>query len=248
MNIEFFSLEQQDEFIFNLFDGKRNGTFIDLACAHPIQGNNTYVLEKDLGWSGWCFDIVDVEQRDQWSKHRTSPFVKIDATSEEFSTYLKNNVPKDLVVDYISLDIDTASMAALARIVEAGIKFKSITFEHEYFKDPHLRTSSREVLESLGFKRLFEDVIIPSFADYYPGKIQVFEDWWINPDYIDPTILEIKTTGKFYRDNVEIIKSYKNLQYNGTHACCLSWPDEYRLFHNSAEEWKYRKEFAKMKK
>ena len=76
----------------------------------------------------------------------------------------------------------------------------------------------------------------------------MFEDWWINPDYIDPTILEIKTTGKFYRDNVEIIKSYKNLQYNGTHACCLSWPDEYRLFHNSAEEWKYRKEFAKMKK
>ena len=191
MDIEFFSLEQQDEFIFNLFEGKRNGSFIDLACAHPIQGNNTYLLEKEFGWTGWCFDIVNVEQRYQWSTHRTSPFINIDATSQAFADYLKTNIPEDLVVDYISLDIDTASMAALNRIVEAGIKFKSITFEHEVFKDPYLQTASREVLESLGFKRLFEDVTHPPFAGMYPGKILHFEDWWIHPDLVDKDVLKV---------------------------------------------------------
>jgi len=44
MTIEFYSLEQQDEFILNLFDHKRNGTFLDVSCWHPIGGSNTYYL------------------------------------------------------------------------------------------------------------------------------------------------------------------------------------------------------------
>jgi hypothetical protein len=48
MNIEFFSHEQQDEFAYNLFGGKTGGTFIDLACANPIIGNNTY--PRQLIW------------------------------------------------------------------------------------------------------------------------------------------------------------------------------------------------------
>jgi hypothetical protein len=91
MNIEFFSHEQQDEFAYNLFGGKTNGTFIDLACANPIIGNNTYSLEKYCGWTGWCFDIVDVERRDQWSSKRQTKFYQIDATSAEFAVFLNIN-------------------------------------------------------------------------------------------------------------------------------------------------------------
>jgi len=245
MNIEFFSHEQQDEFVYNLFDGKTNGTFIDLACAHPITGNNTYTLEKYCGWTGWCFDLVDVEGRDQWSSKRQTKFHQMDATSAEFAVFLTNNIPHDTVIDYISLDIDGASMQALDRIILGGVKFKAMTFEHESFKDEYLRSASRATLEGLGMIRLFEDVIIPPVLGYYPGKTQIFEDWWINPDYFNADILSIKTSGHEFKHNVELLKQYKNLSYTGTHACSLAWPNEYRIFDSEHQEAEYKEKFRK---
>ena len=243
MNIEFFSHEQQDEFAYNLFGGKTNGTFIDLACANPIIGNNTYSLEKYCGWTGWCFDIVDVESRDQWSSKRQTKFHQMDATSAEFAVFLTNNVPHDTVVDYISLDIDGASMQALDRILLAGVKFKAMTFEHESFKDVYLRDASRATLEGMGMVRLFEDVVIPQVLNYYPGQTQIFEDWWINPEYFEPELLSIKTSGQDFKHNVEVLKQYKNLPYAGTHACSILWPDEYRIFDSAYQEAEYKEKF-----
>jgi hypothetical protein len=243
MNIEFFSHEQQDEFAYNLFGGKTGGTFIDLACANPIIGNNTYSLEKYCGWTGWCFDIVDVESRDQWSSKRQTKFHQMDATSAEFAVFLTNNVPHDTVVDYISLDIDGASMQALDRILLAGVKFKAMTFEHESFKDVYLRDASRATLEGMGMVRLFEDVVIPQVLNYYPGQTQIFEDWWINPEYFEPELLSIKTSGQDFKHNVEVLKQYKNLPYAGTHACSILWPNEYRIFDSAYQEAEYKEKF-----
>ena len=43
--VKFYSHEQQDEFIFNLFGAKRGGSFLDISCSHPVVGSNTYTLE-----------------------------------------------------------------------------------------------------------------------------------------------------------------------------------------------------------
>jgi hypothetical protein len=240
-NIEFHSHEQQDEFVYNIFDQKEGGTFLDIACGNPLIGSNTYTLEKFKGWSGLCFDIYDIEQNYQWSSRRASKFIQIDATSEQFTDFLKENSPK--IVDYISLDIDGNSVLALKRVIDSGIKFKSITFEHEFFRGDHLRSDSRKLLEDLGMVRLFSDVKYPSILPVNRDQILLAEDWWINPEFVDLDILSIEKTGEFYKDNIDILKKYKNLPYTSKHMCSQAWPDEYCLWWNQGDEQEYKIHF-----
>ena len=47
----------QDRWVIEeVFRGKRNGYFVDLAAGLPVEGNNTYLLEKFLGWRGLCIE------------------------------------------------------------------------------------------------------------------------------------------------------------------------------------------------
>lgn len=243
-DLKFHSHEQQDEFVFNIFDQKFNGTFLDVACGNPLIGSNTYTLEKYLNWSGYCFDIVDVQKEHNWSSKRTSKFLNIDATSNQFRDYLKDAIPKDLVIDYVSLDIDfTNTVVALEKILEAGVRFKSMTFEHEICNwGPEQRDNSRKILTEIGMVRLFEDVRHPQHHAPHAAST-AFEDWWIHPDYFDKNLLKIQTSEFFYPDNIEILKKFKNQSYNYPHVCCQAWPDEYSLFWSQYQENEYKEKF-----
>jgi len=235
MTIEFYSLEQQDEFILNLFDHKTNGTFLDVSCWHPIGGSNSYTLEKQFGWSGVGFDLTDSENLYSWSTNRTSPFVQLDVTSIQFIEYLKNNVPAGQIIDYISLDVEgSATVQALQNIIAAGVKFKAVTFEHEFFIHNEIfRDASRKILEDLGFVRLFSDIKLLTANLASPHKIndtESFEDWWIHPDYFDKNLLTISSTGLYYKECIDLLKKFKNADYECTHHCCKAFPDEYTYY------------------
>ena len=242
--IKFHSLEQQDEFVVNVLNHKRNGIFLDVACGHPYGGNNTYTLEKQYDWTGFCFDIYDCESIHNWSSHRTSDFVRMDATTEAMTNFLKAKFEHGTVIDYVSLDIDGDSIAALRRIVDSGVKIATITFEHEVTgrgEEPH--RLSREILEDLGMVRLFEDLDHPlRFTGDSPDPYY-FEDWWIHPSYVDSSVLEIKTGKKIYKDCMNSLKKFKNANYESTHACCLAYPEEYEIWGSEQERIRYQYEF-----
>ena len=204
-----FSCERQDEFVYHVLAKhlKKPGYFLDVACNHPKDASNTYVLEKYLNWDGIGFDIGDVEKDFNWSNERSSPFIQIDATSKMFTKVLEKHVG-DRIVDYISLDVDWAEVnfsgKALEKILDANIKFKVMTLEHESFK-PFIRDRvtkpTRELLHGLGYVMLFEDV---SFPD---GN--AWEDWWINPALMPhKNILDIKAVGLTYDQCVEAVKNF----------------------------------------
>lgn len=47
----------QDKWVIEeVFPGKRNGWFLDLAATDGIYGNNTIVMERELGWAGLCIE------------------------------------------------------------------------------------------------------------------------------------------------------------------------------------------------
>lgn len=233
--IAFNSHEQQDEFIFNLFEGKRNGTFLDISCGNPKIGSNTYALEQFRGWQGYGFDLSNVEELYQWSSVRKSEFVLSDATSEELTEFLKNNITD--VVDYVSLDVDASgtnlAYKALERVIDSGIKFKAMTFEHEHYQHGDaIREPSRQLLESRGYVRLFEDVKLWTGSEqpYY------FEDWWIDPEYFDQRVLEAGAAGLYYFECVDRLRKVSGLNYKAQHNCSRAWVDEYCLFWNPGEE------------
>lgn len=236
--IEFHSHEQQDEFIYNLFKQKQNGNFLDIACGNPIIGSNTYTLEKYLGWTGYGFDIVDSEKTYNWSQHRKATFMKMDATSTQLTDFLKNNINQ--TVDYISLDVDNAgtnlALETLNRVLDAGVKFRAMTFEHEcYTQGPRIRDHASYLLEERGYVPLFTDVRhwtggIPDDAGF------TFEDWWIDPAEFDSAILASGGHGLYYYQCIDQLKAATNLDYQAHHRCCRAWGKEYDLFWHSNEE------------
>lgn len=59
----------QDESIVKFYKGKKNGFFIEIGAADGIELSNTYMLEKEYGWSGICVEPIP-EQYTKLVKNR----------------------------------------------------------------------------------------------------------------------------------------------------------------------------------
>jgi hypothetical protein len=53
---KWFSQVRQDEVVSTLFQGKRDGYFVDLAANDAVRISNTYALETNFGWRGICLE------------------------------------------------------------------------------------------------------------------------------------------------------------------------------------------------
>jgi FkbM family methyltransferase len=53
-----YSQHGEELVIRDFFQDRREGFFLDVGCAWPIRHNNTYYLEKHLGWSGIAVDAL----------------------------------------------------------------------------------------------------------------------------------------------------------------------------------------------
>jgi hypothetical protein len=180
------SQAQQDRFVYTVLGGKRCGTWLELGAGHPHNGNNTWYLEKHLGWTGTSIELQDFTEL--WQQQRTIPLTVADAMVFDYST-----VP--YYVDYLQIDLDDAQQALDAlTLVVARHKFSVVTFEHDVYcgheNNEKARSQSRQLLESLGYVCLVPDVTLEaaqipeSTAARYSAVHWSFEDWWIHPDHV----------------------------------------------------------------
>jgi len=192
--IRYYSNEMQDLAALYLLKNADSPTFLDIGCRHPVEKNNTLLLEKN-GWSGICVDIDNYSE--EFKEKRQTPFHQIDSTSDEFIDLLEKHFPQK-IIHYISLDVDSASLQTLENLLENGFKFIFMTFEHDYHyvrtkeacgkwyggersidEAKVCKSSSKEILKTCGYNLLFENV---SFHEDVTGLLpHPWEDWWINP-------------------------------------------------------------------
>jgi len=188
-----YSQAKQDVFVSHVLKNLKNGFFIDIGCGDPVGINNSYFFESELGWDGVCIDITNQDYSNRKAKFYNRS--ALDINYKEF--FEENNVPK--IVDYLSLDIDCPyTLDALKLIVKAtDYEYKVITIEHDWYQlEDRLvyREEQRKILEDLGYKRLASDV--------YLNDHEYFEDWWINPKYIDITEFSYLQCDKTHCDEI----------------------------------------------
>lgn len=53
-----YSQSGQDAFVLSYFKNKKNGVFVDIGANDGVSLSNTYYLEKELGWTGVCFEPI----------------------------------------------------------------------------------------------------------------------------------------------------------------------------------------------
>lgn len=168
-----YSQAGQDIFAWQASRCKRDGTFLDYGCNDPFIHNNTAALEE-MGWTGICIDIV----RFNYSR-RKAKFIQHDASSrisevEEFCQKWEG------FVDYLSLDVDDATLGAMRVIPFDKCRFGAITVEHDSYRiGPGIKDWVKGYLISKGYELFREDIKAP-ISPGMPWSGQPFEDWYIS--------------------------------------------------------------------
>jgi hypothetical protein len=166
----------QDQWVYDLLvepEQLFDGTFLDIGSNDPVKLNNTYALEQ-LGWHGFLVDAV-TDYWDATYRERNSPFILADARSIQWHGVLRNYAPG--VFDYLSLDVDAATLGALVNLLEAGVRWRTATIEHDaYLVGDRPRKAIREEMKAHGYTLVRADVevVCPD------GVRRPFEDWWVD--------------------------------------------------------------------
>lgn len=182
----------QDLFVRQVL-GDISGTFLEIGTNNPVEINNTYELEQ-AGWRGLLVDN-SVDSMLACEKHRKSAFLLTDAAkpqdwiaalrqAEEINHGASLHPPR--YVDYLSLDIDEATLACLSNLPLADLRFRVITLEHDNYRFPGRRDAMLDILRHHKYDVLCADVCDQGLS---------FEIWAVDPLMTDPG-----EAAKFRRD------------------------------------------------
>ena len=172
----------------------KNGFWVELGCQGPINSSNTHILEESLAWTGLSIDISQ-PHIDLWEGVRsTDHLVCGDALSLDYEQLFKeHDVPE--VVDYLSVDLEPPpiTFTAVQKIPFHKYKFKTITFEHDHYREEflhyNLREDSRKFFDSIGYFKV-PDHIADTFSKVSLFKVSFSEDWYVHPELIDVGIFK----------------------------------------------------------
>jgi hypothetical protein len=194
----------QDLFVLSCLNYKRNGTFLEIGSNDAISINNSYLLEKDYGWTGI---MVEYEPRflSSYKIHRPkSTHVIADATKIDYTSYRKS-LPQNVDYLQIDLEVENASTIATLRKVRDELmdthRFATVTFEHDIYRGDfyNTRAESRSIFDSKGYVRVFSDV---------KNKNSAFEDWYVHPDLVDMAYINTIQTDSSL-EYTELIKRFR---------------------------------------
>ncbi len=173
----------QDMFVLSMLNGKKNGTYLEIGAGNYINGNNTYLLEKEFDWKGISIDLNQNYIID-FMTNRNNKCICADAKTIDYDKLLTYFSPNNQI-DYLQLDCDPANITyeILLRIPFDKYKFGVITYEHDYYYDStkSYREKSREYLKSKGYILVAGNISPNNFEN-------PFEDWWIHPELVSAEI------------------------------------------------------------
>lgn len=175
-----YSQAGQDLFCYAMTEEKKSGTFLDIGCNHESFHSNTYGLEQE-GWTGLMVDIVN------GCESRKGTFIQCDVTRPtDRLLFAYSQLPP--VVDFLSLDLDDATIPSLAHLPFSTSKFRVACVEHDRYRiGPDVQTALRIFMSEMGYQMVCSDVsVVP------PGMTtpQPFEDWFVSPEHINPELIQ----------------------------------------------------------
>ena len=207
LDIIYYSQANQDRWVCEILNFKKNGYFVDIGAYDGIQTSNTYTFEKFLNWNGICVEANhSIYNKLIKNRNCTNVFAavsnnngvcnfgddKINTGNNLVNCYLlekiliDNNSPKE--IDYLSIDVEGHEYDIFKSFNFNNWDIKLITVEHNLYCDGDFNKNRLfELLISNGFTRIVDNAIcLDENPDYYHKP---YEDWYINNKYLN---LELK--------------------------------------------------------
>ncbi len=200
----------QDLFALTMLNGKKNGTFLEIGCNHPIEGSNSYVLEKNYNFTGISIDISS-EHLYAWDNLRPGGnMLCTDAINIDYSDLLKEFSAQ---IDYLQIDIDedNGQVTILENLLKTDHRFSVITYETDVYRKTHegldvknieYKEAVKEKMDIHGYMLLVENVSVLNLITHQKtyGQLVPYEDW-----YIDPTVIPAELYTKFFNVGQAIV-------------------------------------------
>ena len=212
----YFGQANQDKFVLNILKEKRNGYFLEIGSNHPININNTFLLEKHYDWKGIMVEY-QLSFLNLYKKHRPNSIHIInDAQIVDYKTIFENN-NMPVSFDYLQIDLEVTNGSTLKTLqkLDSDIfdtyKFATVTFEHDIYNSnfANTRLESRDIFNKRGYIRVFEDI--------NNQGVNPYEDWYVHPDLVDMNyvhkLIEINNTNFVNHPITEKTINWENIQY-----------------------------------
>ena len=164
----------------------KNKTYIEIGANRPIKRNNSFLLEQN-NFAGYSIEY-NTKWKRYWdkSKRKNKIYFADAITFDYINANKENKIPNS--VGYLSCDIEpvTNTFSALKKVIESGVNFECITFEHDVYQSSvDLRYKVDSFLQKRGYKIAVSDVYL------YPEKTKIFETWYVNQNvYFEPCTFE----------------------------------------------------------
>ena len=179
---------------------------MEIGSNHPINTNNTYLLEKEYDWKGIMIEY-DESFEPLYKEYRpNSIYIIDDARAVDYRGALdSNNFPEN--IDYLSLDLDVDNRSTLDTFLLLNstvfdkYKFATITLEHDIWSGDYFdtRNTTRDILKKRGYVLVYPDVTV------YYGGCKPFEDWYVHPDLVDMRLINaIKSDTSLTVDEIRL--------------------------------------------
>ena len=209
------SQSAQDMFVLKTLNNKRNGYFLEIGTNHPININNSYILEKKYGWNGLLVEY-DAQWEALYKQHRSSKYVISDARAVDYAALFKKyEFPKNMDYLQIDLEVSTGSTIETLEHLETTIfpdyTFSTVTFEHDIYHSNfgNTRLESRILFKKRGYVCVFEDI---------NNEGNPYEDWYVHPYLVDMNyvnnLIENNKTNYMNHPFTGKTINWKDIQYN----------------------------------
>lgn len=175
---------KQDQFALQV---ARHKTYIEIGAAYPRKINNTFLLEQQ-GWKGFHVELNE-SHKNSWEddKERNNKIYWDNAITFDYLKAITEN-KLDTHIGYLSVDTEPPenTFAALKRVIEQGITFDCITFEHDKYQARiDIDAEVTEYLQKYGYKVAVENVYRWKKFRTDPNKPKVnkkcyLETWYVN--------------------------------------------------------------------
>lgn len=201
-----YSQAGQDIYVEEITQKKINGTFLEIGSNHPIEHNNTYLLEKKYNWKGIMVEY-DSSFKELYTIHRpNSIHILEDARKVNYRQLLDyNDFPDN--IDYLQIDLDVNNKSTIDTLILLNntvfdkYKFSTVTFEHDIYSGDYFNTQqlSRQIFENRGYILVF-----PNVSVFWEGSYKPFEDWYVHKDLVDPNLIDkLITPGSLNVDQIK---------------------------------------------
>lgn len=153
---------------------KENGTYVEVGSSHWLEGNNSYMLEKEFGWTGVGIDIEE-HYVNGYNKNRSNPCILGDATKVNWDQYFEeNNFPKQ--IDHLSIDTDQTNLLSLLNMPLSRYRFSTIVIENR---------ESNSMSDDINNRVQKVQQEILSKYNYTLVGSGYTDDFWIDNTYLD---------------------------------------------------------------